>query len=128
MGKRAPRVRAGIAALPDSADAAVICLADMPRVGTGLIDRLIDAFDPASGALIALPSHQGRRGNPVLWARRFFADLQALEGDAGARQILARHSDGIIEVPVADEAASFDVDTPEALAALTAPPRDQGVS
>ena len=111
-------VRAGIAALPASVDAAVICLSDMPRVGPALIDRLIEAFDPSSGALIVLPSHEGRRGNPVLWARRFFEDLKALEGDTGARQILARHGDGVVEVPVDDSAASFDVDTPEALAEL----------
>ena len=111
-------VRTGIAALPASVDAAVICLGDMPRVGAALIDRLIEAFDPSSGALIVLPSHVGQRGNPVLWARRFFEDLKALEGDTGARQILARHGDGIVEVPVTDEGASFDVDTPEALAAL----------
>ena len=111
-------VRTGIAALPASVDAAVICLGDMPRVGPALIDRLIEAFDPSSGALIVLPSHRGQRGNPVLWARRFFEDLKALEGDTGARQILARHGDGVVEVPVADEGASFDVDTPEALAAL----------
>jgi molybdenum cofactor cytidylyltransferase len=114
-------VRSGIAALPASADAAVICLGDMPLVNAGLIDRLIEAFDPQTGALIVLPSKEGQRGNPVLWARRFFDDLKNLSGDSGARQILKDHADGVVEVPVADDSSSLDVDTPEVFASLSRP-------
>jgi len=112
-------VRSGITALPASVDAAVICLGDMPLVNAGLIDRLIEAFDPQTGALIVLPSKDGQRGNPVLWARRFFDDLKTLSGDSGARQILKNHADGVVEVPVADDSSSLDVDTPEVLASLS---------
>ena len=74
-------IRAGIAAVPEAVDGALIVLGDMPEVDAALIDRLIEAFDPARGALVVVPSREGRRGNPVLWARRFFADLARLEGD-----------------------------------------------
>jgi len=111
-------VGTGVAALPASADAAVICLGDMPLVGPAVIDQLIDAFDPPSGAVIAVPVHDGQRGNPVLWARRFFDDLKTLTGDSGARQILTAYADGVVEVPVADLSTNIDVDTPEALASL----------
>ena len=83
-----------------------------------LIDRLIAAFEPAKGALIAVPTVEGQRGNPVLLARRFFETLRHLEGDAGARQILKAHAEAIVEVPVEGEAARLDIDTPEALSAL----------
>lgn len=108
-------VRTGIAAVPAEADAAVICLGDMPGVDAALIDRLIAAFEPARGALVALPSVAGRRGNPVLWARRFFDELKALQGDSGARQILKAHADAVVEIAVDGEGPVFDVDTPEAL-------------
>ena len=68
-------LKTGIAALPADADGAVVCLGDMPQVEAGLIDRLIAAFDPARGALIVVPTIDGKRGNPVLWSRRFFPEL-----------------------------------------------------
>jgi molybdenum cofactor cytidylyltransferase len=63
---------------------------------------------------------EGRRGNPVLWSRRFFPDLMAVEGDIGARNLIANYSEAVAEVPVAGPAASIDVDTPESFAAVKA--------
>jgi molybdenum cofactor cytidylyltransferase len=111
-------VGAGIAAVPPDADAAVICLGDMPGVDATLVDALIGAFDPERGALAIVPTLEGRRGNPVLWARRFFPELRHLEGDSGARQILSANRDAVVEVPVASRGAAIDVDTAEDLAAL----------
>lgn len=111
-------VRAGIAALPAECDAALIALGDMPLVDAALLDRLISAFEPDKGALIVLPVTERQRGNPVIWARRFFDELQAIEGDAGGRQILKANGDAVVEIPVSSSAASFDVDTREALAQL----------
>ena len=62
-----------------------------------------------------VPTIEGKRGNPVLWSRRFFPDLMALEGDVGARHLIGRYAEAVTEVPVPDEAALTDVDTPEAL-------------
>src|SRR5262249_35198921 len=74
-------LKAGIAAVPAEADGAVVALGDMPQVGAVLIDRLIGAFAPERGALVVIPTIEGKRGNPVLWARRFFPDLLKVEGD-----------------------------------------------
>ncbi|HZS63948.1 MAG TPA: molybdopterin-binding/glycosyltransferase family 2 protein [Xanthobacteraceae bacterium] len=108
-------LRRGIAAVPVESDGAIICLADMPQVGAPLIDRLIAAFDPAKGALVAAPTHDGKRGNPVLWSRRFFPELMAIEGDIGGRHLIASYAEAVVEVPVAGEDAFVDIDTPEAL-------------
>ncbi|MGX1308571.1 molybdenum cofactor cytidylyltransferase [Amorphus suaedae] len=105
---------AGLAALDDDVAAAVVLLGDMPMIEAPMIDRLIDAFDPAAGALIVVPTHGGRRGNPVLWSRRFFPELMAVAGDKGGREILADYPDAIAEVELG-EAAAVDIDTPEAL-------------
>ena len=113
---------AGLGALPDGVDGAVVCLGDMPRVGAALIDRLIDAFDAASGRAICVPTHGGKRGNPVLWARRFFAEMAAIEGDTGARHLIGAHANLVHEVACADDAMLIDVDTPDALAALSGKP------
>jgi molybdenum cofactor cytidylyltransferase len=62
----------------------------------------------------------GRRGNPVLWSRRFFPDLMAIEGDVGARHLIGRYAEAVVGLPLASRAALLDVDTPEALRAAKA--------
>lgn len=111
----ATSVKAGVGAVPDAADGAVICLGDMPLIDAKLIDRLVDAFAPDRGSLIALPVAGGRRGNPVLWSRRFFSELMALDGDVGARHLIARHMEAVAEVEVQGKSAFLDIDTPEML-------------
>jgi len=113
-------LRAGIAALPARADGAIVCLGDMPQVDAAMIDRLVGAIDPDKGALIAVPSIDGKRGNPVVWSRRFFPELMAVEGDIGARHLIGRYSEAVVEVPLAGTAALTDIDTPEALEAVRA--------
>jgi molybdenum cofactor cytidylyltransferase len=113
-------LKAGIAALPAEVDGAIVCLGDMPQVDTALIDRLIGALDPDKGALVVVPTIDGKRGNPVVWSRRFFADLTAVEGDVGARYLIGRYPEAVIEVPLTGTAALTDVDTPEALQAVRA--------
>ena len=113
-------LKAGIAAVPAEADGAIVCLGDMPQVSATLIDRLIAAFDPERGALVVVPTIAGKRGNPVLWSRRFFPDLMAVEGDVGARHLIGGYAEAVVEVPVEDAAALTDVDTPEALIAVRA--------
>ena len=113
-------LKAGIKAVPADADGAIVTLGDMPQVTATLIDRLIAAFDPERGALVVIPTIEGKRGNPVLWARRFFSDLLAVEGDVGARHLISGYAEAVTEVPVEDAAALTDVDTPEALIAVRA--------
>lgn len=113
-------LKAGLRALPDDADAVLVLLGDMPRVDAALLDRLIAAFAPAAGRTICVPTVDGKRGNPVLWDRRHVPEMLALTGDQGARGLLARHADAVVEVPMPDGAALLDVDTPDALDALRA--------
>ncbi len=112
----ASSVKTGIAAVPAGADGAVVCLGDMPLISAHLIDRLIEAFAPDRGNLIVVPVSDGRRGNPVLWSRRFFGELMTLDGDIGARHLIAKHSEAVAEVPVEGRGAFLDIDTPQALA------------
>jgi molybdenum cofactor cytidylyltransferase len=113
-------LKVGIGALPADVDGVIVCLGDMPQVDAALIDRLIGAFDPERGALAVMPTIEGKRGNPVLWSRRFFPDLMAIEGDVGARHLITRYGEAVVEVPVTGKGALVDVDTPEALRGLKA--------
>ena len=113
-------LKTGIAALPAQSDGVIVCLGDMPQVDAAMINRLIGAIDPAKGALIAMPTIEGQRGNPVVWSRRFFPDLMAVEGDVGARYLIGRYTEAVAEVPLSGKAALTDVDTPEVFEALKA--------
>jgi molybdenum cofactor cytidylyltransferase len=110
-------LKCGLRSLPGDCAGAAILLADMPRVTPMLIDALIAAFAPERGRAICVPVANGRRGNPVLWARRFFPEILALEGDSGAKALLDAHWDLVWELPATDDGPLFDIDTPEALAA-----------
>jgi len=111
---------AGIRAVPPEASAALVCLGDMPLVGAAVIDRLLAAYDPDAGRLIVLPTCRGTTGNPMLWDRRFFPEILALTGDAGARRLLERYPDAIAAVEVGDEAVLRDFDTEASLIDLPA--------
>ena len=111
-------LRRGIAAVPAEVDAVLVCLGDMPRISAGQIDRLIAAFNPLEGRAICLPTHGGKRGNPVLWARRFLPEMMDIAGDVGARHLLGEHADQVCEVEMEDTVL-LDIDTPEALRAAT---------
>ena len=113
-------VRTGIGALPTTVDAAVVQLGDMPGVGAPLLNRLMAAFSPVEGRAICVPTVAGKRGNPVLWARRFFPEMAKLSGDSGAKHLIGEHADLVCEVEMTGEAAITDIDTPEALAAWRA--------
>jgi len=108
----------GIAALPENADGVLVCLGDMPRVSAKVIDRLIDAFNPREGRAICVPTHLGKRGNPVLFGRRFFAEMMVVSGDVGARHLIGEHTEVVAEVETADDAVLLDVDSPDALTAI----------
>ena len=115
-------LRCGLKALPADIDAALVLLADMPRVGTALLRRMIAAFNPTEGRAIIVPSFQGKRGNPVLWDRRFFAEMTALAGDVGARHLIGEHAELVVEIEAEDGGILLDVDTPEAYRNLSKDP------
>ncbi len=109
---------AGLAALGADCQAALVCLADMPELDSDQMNRLLAAYDPAAGALICVPTYAGKRGNPVLWDQVFFADMRRIQGDVGARHLIGKHAQSVIEVVMADRGVLFDVDSPEVLAQL----------
>ncbi|MGA9866850.1 MAG: molybdopterin-binding/glycosyltransferase family 2 protein [Acetobacteraceae bacterium] len=113
-------LKSGIAAVPPEAAAALVCLGDMPLVTGRMIDRLLEAYDADEGRLIVLPTFRGKQGNPMLWDRRFFAEILQITGDSGARALLSRHLENVAEVEMGDDAVLRDFDTTDALATLPA--------
>ena len=94
---------------------ALVCLGDMPLIGTDLIDRMIATFLAHTDRSGVVPVHEGRRGNPVLWSRTLFPALLTLTGDQGARALLRQHETDMTRVAAGAEITA-DFDTPARLA------------
>jgi CTP:molybdopterin cytidylyltransferase MocA len=98
-------------------EAAVILLGDQPFIGAEAVDRLVAAF--AEGAKVAVATYEGKRRNPVLFSREVWPLLEAeLAGDEGARSVLRRHPELVVEVPCEGVGDPTDVDTREDLRRL----------
>ncbi len=117
-------LRTGIAAVPDTCDGAVVALGDMPRLQAAHVERLIAAFAPDDNRAICVPTWQGKRGNPVLWARRFFVEMEDVGGDVGAKHLIGDHAQQVHEVEMPDSGVLIDVDSPDVLADLVRPKQE----
>ncbi len=104
----AATLRRGVAALPASAEQALVFLGDMPLIPPGLAARLVQAV--ADGALAAVPVFEGRRGHPAALSRSLFPQVAALRGDAGARGILAALGDRLAGIQTDAPGVLVDVD------------------
>ena len=99
---------AAVAASPNDSHW-IVALGDMPLINPNTIRRVAEAIE--QGAAFAMPQYQGQRGHPVGIHSRFRADLHALEGDAGARAIIAGHKSDVQLVETDDSGVLVDVDT-----------------
>ncbi len=122
-------LKRGLAALPGDVDGALVCLGDMPRVDVGgdrAADRRLQSRSKAAPSWCR-PAH-GKRGNPVLWGKRFFAEMRNLAGDVGARHLIGAYPEAVAEIEMASDGVLTDIDTPQALAASIQDRQDRGVS
>jgi nicotine blue oxidoreductase len=100
-------LRCGLAALADDVEAAVVVLADGPRLAPEAVARVIASWREEGGNVVAA-SYGGVRGHPLLLARPGWEGVP----DEGLRAAAPRL------VPCDDLGFPGDVDTPEDLAAL----------
>jgi molybdenum cofactor cytidylyltransferase len=104
-------VKAGIKALPDDIEAALFVMADQPGLTPGIVDALLRRYDETL-APIVVPLYGGRRGTPVLFDRKMFAELQQVQGDRGGRDLIEKYRQVAEFVEVGPPEAALDVDTP----------------
>jgi len=107
-------LRTGLATLPADSAAVVVALVDQPLIGREAVSRLISAFLHEPGLIAA--GYGGKRRNPVLIPRRFWADVAAqAQADVGARGFLQAHEAQITIIECGDIGRPDDLDTEEDL-------------
>ena len=108
-------IHLGLSALP-GCDGVLFQVADQPLLRRETVARAAALFRHNPDRIVAL-SHGGVRGNPCLFPARFFPELMALTGDRGGSGVIRRHPEALLLLETAEEEL-WDVDTPQALAAL----------
>ena len=89
----------------------VVALGDAPFFSTEDVETLIDAHAKDGG--IVVPVFSGRRGHPLVIDSSYREELESLDGDAGARHILERESDAVVEITLSDDGFLVDIDEPD---------------
>jgi molybdenum cofactor cytidylyltransferase len=109
---QATSLAAGLHAVADESEGAVILMADQPGVRADDVRALATRFRATNARIVRLRFNDGP--GPALLSREIYAEAGHLHGDAGARVLMASHPDWVEEVPI-DRPRPPDVDTPEDL-------------
>lgn len=108
-------VQAGIRSLPQTGvDGIILCLIDHPLISRALVAALIQEFY-AGGKRIVLPTHNGKRGHPVIFASSLFEELLNAPMERGARSVVWAHPREIAEVPTEEQGVILNLNNPDTL-------------
>lgn len=116
----AASIRAGVAGLSGPV---LVALADMPEITAQDLYLMVTLGAQAKGAILRAAARDGRPGNPVFFPADLLPRLAALTGDSGARAVLQAEAARVHLLPLADDRALVDLDTPEDWAGWRARPR-----
>jgi molybdenum cofactor cytidylyltransferase len=106
---QASSLRAGLRELSAECRAAVILLADQPGVSYETVRALADAYREGAGPVVQT-TYEGRQSHPVLLDRQIWPEIEAVEGDVGAREVLASHPEWVTTLETGGKPPP-DVDT-----------------
>jgi molybdenum cofactor cytidylyltransferase len=103
---------AGLAAVErPEVQAVMVTLVDVPLVSRATVEGVLSAYR-STGAPIVRPVSGDRHGHPVIFDRSLFRALENADPNVGARAVLRDFEAAILDVPVEDEGALVDIDTP----------------
>jgi len=94
-------------------------LADQPMIRSSTIDLLLDQFH-YSEKDICVPVFEGQRGNPTIFKRSIYEEIMMLDGDIGARNIIAKKAERVLYVDIKDPLCFIDIDSQDDLENLLA--------
>jgi molybdenum cofactor cytidylyltransferase len=105
-------VAAGVAALQAPCDAVMICLADQVLLEAADYRELVDAYTTMPRGSILVPTFDGMRGNPVLFASSYCPEVVGGRLNPGCRRLIAEHGDEVFLYAAAHDRFCVDMYTP----------------
>jgi len=106
-------VHRGLEALAAACEGVMICLADQPLLTPGDIDALIEAFGRRERGSILVPTHRGRRGNPIVLAYAHRDEILGSGRNLGCKRLIERNPELVTTLEMETDHVVFDLDTPE---------------
>jgi molybdenum cofactor cytidylyltransferase len=106
-------LHAAMHSLPLGLGGLILCPVDHPLISAALLDELIEAFTKTQ-APIVVPTFEGRRGHPVIFAAAVFGELFSASLETGAREVVWAHKGDIAEVPTNEEGCVLNLNDPDA--------------
>ncbi len=116
-GEMLASIQAGLAAADPNSTAALLALADQPQMQVSVVQRVLSAFQASDGQALVIPSHNLRRGHPIVLPRSLWAEVLALPAGDTLRSVIQRHAAAIRYVEGDTPTVLADLDTPEQYAA-----------
>ncbi len=111
-------IRTGLLAFGAEVRATIIMTVDQLHVTAQVIDRIANAYIAGSSTIVA-SAYANTLGVPALFDRTHFPDIMSLEGDSGAKSVIARNSGHVQAIPF--ESGAVDIDTPGDCGKVLAP-------
>jgi len=124
-------VHCGLEALSGDCEGVMICLADQPLLTPEDIDALIEAFGRRQQGSILVPTHCGRRGNPIVLAYAHRDEILGGGRDLGCKRLIERNPEWVTRLEMETDHVVFDLDTPDDYAEWQrrfGPPRERRAS
>jgi CTP:molybdopterin cytidylyltransferase MocA len=107
-------IQAAIRSLPPGTDGVILFLVDQPLISRALVGALVEQFC-ATKRRIVIPTYNGQRGHPVIFASTLYDELLAAPADKGARAVVWAHAGEVLEIPTDEEGVVLNLNDPEAL-------------
>jgi molybdenum cofactor cytidylyltransferase len=110
-------LKAGLVTVQKAFSSVMYLLADQPMINSNTIDLLLDQIH-GSRREVCVPVFEGRRGNPTIFKRSIYEEIMMIDGDIGARNIIAKNAERVLYAKIKDPLCFFDIDSPEDLKKL----------
>ena len=110
-------LKAGLTCVRQAFSSVMYLLADQPMINSDAIDRMLDQFHN-SDKDICVPVFEGRRGTPTIFKQSIYEEIMMIDGDIGARNIIAKKAERVLYAKIKDPKCFFDIDSKEDLEKL----------
>ena len=104
----ASSIKKGLDSLSKETEAFFICLGDMPNVNKEIYNQLINASFSNKDKEIFVPYYQERQANPILFSKKMKDEIQKIEGDFGAKKIIADNEKKVFKLSIQDKGVITD--------------------
>jgi molybdenum cofactor cytidylyltransferase len=105
-------LQAGLKKIPTQVEAILLCLVDGPFITAEIVNKVVATFRDTDAAIV-IPTFEGRRGHPSLFACSMFEELRNAPADQGARHVVYTNEHRVVEVEIADRGVLTGINTPE---------------